>query len=142
MTEDERLFHYNQGLKHRIRVEIEHSEIDLLAEALRMAHRMDNIFGRTAFSSNRTNSGGPEPWRLEMYPIRRKFCQTLSGRKEQAQGGKQVICMPEGWLFCQKAQQAKLTKLKKLVEPLKVTDTKTENSTVVGSRKCKKDTKK
>ncbi len=49
--------------------------------------------------------------------------------------------MQEGWLFCQTTQQAKPTKLKTLVEPLKVTDTKTENCTVVGSRKYKKDTK-
>ncbi len=47
-----------------------------------------------------------------MYLLEEKFVKLSPEEKEQAQGGKQVLCMPEGWLFCQTTQQAQLTKLK------------------------------
>ncbi len=83
MTEDERLFHYNQGLKHRIEVEIELSKIDLLAEAMRIADRMDNIFARTTFDFNPTNSGGPEPMEIGMYLLDESLLNSLQKKRNK-----------------------------------------------------------
>ncbi len=92
---------------------------------MRIADRMDNIYGRSTFHFYRVNCRGPEPMDIGNIPIRRKFVKLSLEEKEQAQGGKQVLCMPEGWLFCQATQQAKTHEnSKKLVEPLKATDTK------------------
>ncbi len=43
MASDEQIFHYSQGLKNRIRLEIERVEITSLTEAMRIAHRIDSI---------------------------------------------------------------------------------------------------
>ncbi len=44
MARDEQSFHYSQGLKNTIRVEIERSEVTSLQEAMRIADGIDNIY--------------------------------------------------------------------------------------------------
>lgn len=54
----EQLFHYSQGLKNRIRIEVERSEATSLQEAMRLADRIDNLFSSGNRSFWGTNSNG------------------------------------------------------------------------------------
>ncbi len=49
MANDEQIFHCSQGFRNRIRLEIERSEIKSLAEAMRIADRIDSIYTRGSF---------------------------------------------------------------------------------------------
>ncbi len=53
MANDEQIFHYSQGLKNRIRLEIERSEMKSLTEAMRIADLIDSIYTRGTFSLSR-----------------------------------------------------------------------------------------
>ncbi len=117
MTEDNRLFHYNQGLKHRIRVEMERSEIDLVAEAMRTADRMDNIYGGATFNFHRTNSGVPEPIEIGNVPIKRKFVKLSPEEKNKPEEeNKCFVCQKVG-CFAKRHNKRNSRNSKKLVEP-------------------------
>ncbi len=119
MTEDEKLFHYKQGLKHRIRVEIERSEIDFLAEAMRIADRMDIIYGRTTFNFHHTNSGRPQPMEIGNVHIRRKFVKLSPEEKNKIkEENKCFVCKKVG-CFAKRHNKRNPRNSNKLVEPLK-----------------------
>ena len=44
MSSEEQVFHYTQGLKNRIRIELERSEINSLQAAMKLADRMDHLY--------------------------------------------------------------------------------------------------
>eukprot|EP00171_Calliarthron_tuberculosum_P023648 IDg23648t1 len=86
MVVDEQIFHYGQGLKNRIRVEIERSEVSTLAEAMRIADRMDNLYNsnRGTFTYSSGQSSGPTPMEIGQIPQRPKFRRMRRPSKRQA----------------------------------------------------------
>lgn len=44
MSSEEQIFHYTQGLKNRIRIELERTEINSLQAAMKLADRMDHLY--------------------------------------------------------------------------------------------------
>ncbi len=70
MAVEEQIFHYSQGLKNRIRVEIERSEVAALPEAMRIADRMDSLFNnhRGTFIFNNGPGSGPVPMEIRQIP--------------------------------------------------------------------------
>lgn len=84
MAEDERVLHYSQGLKHKLRIEIERSGVTGLSEAMRVADRMDNIYGRTMSPFYREGpSNGPVPMEVGNVPTRRRFVKLSPEEKQK-----------------------------------------------------------
>ena len=71
MAVSEQLFHYNQGLKHKIRIEVEKSDPENLQQAMRLADKMDNLISNrnellvslSPFGSP-GSSNGPTPMQI------------------------------------------------------------------------------
>ena len=66
MSTPEQFFHYSQGLKNRIRIEIERTEPNNLQDAMRIADRIDSLYqsnsGFSSFGNSYiNNSGSNEP---------------------------------------------------------------------------------
>ncbi len=70
MAVKEQIFHYSQGVKNRIRVEIERSEVATLPEAMLIADRMDSLYNnhRGAFIFSNGPSSGPVPMEIGQIP--------------------------------------------------------------------------
>lgn len=66
----EQIFHYSQGLKTRVRIEVERSEAISLQEAMRLADRIDSLFnsGNRSFwgisSNGNRGNDGPTPMQI------------------------------------------------------------------------------
>ncbi len=70
MAGDEQIFHYSQGLKNKIRVEIERSEVTSPQEAMRIADRMDkHILKFNFFLFKEVQLMEQLRWKLELYLI-------------------------------------------------------------------------
>ncbi len=63
MANDEQIFHFSQGLKTRIKVEIERSELTSLSEAMRIADRMDSLYSRGSFFSKEVHQMDQLQWK-------------------------------------------------------------------------------
>ncbi len=61
MAGDDQVFHYRQGLKNKIRAEIERSEVTSLQEAMIIADRMDNVCSNSTFSFSGSPFNGATP---------------------------------------------------------------------------------
>ena len=59
MAQAEQMFHYSQGLRNKIRIEVERSQPDNLSSATVIADRIDNIYGSVDFNGNIER--GPTP---------------------------------------------------------------------------------
>jgi len=60
MAQAEQIFHYSQGLKNKIRIEIERAQPENLQTAMIIADRIDNIYGTTfEFGSSSRNQPTP-----------------------------------------------------------------------------------
>ena len=82
MSTDEQIFHYTQGLKTRIRIELERSEVKSLQAAMKLADRMDHLYD----SSNPANFGiipnsAQNPTPMEIGNI--NFQKTLSNKPKR-----------------------------------------------------------
>ncbi len=75
MAIDEQIFHYSQGLKIRIRLEIERSEITPLTEAMRIADRIDSIYSWGSFPYQWGFGNGVAPMEIGNVPEKYKFVQ-------------------------------------------------------------------
>lgn len=71
MSSDEQVFHYTQGLKNRIRVELERSEVNSLQAAMKLADRMDHLYDsgnsinfKNASFSTKTTQNYPTPMEI------------------------------------------------------------------------------
>ena len=87
MTIDEQLFHYTQGLKNKIRIELERSEVESLHVAMRLADRMDCLYQSNnpspyEFPHDRfQNPNNPTPMEIGQIPIANKEDKTQNGYK-------------------------------------------------------------
>ncbi len=80
-----RYSNYSQGLKNRIRVEIERSELTSLSEAMRIADRMDSLYSRGSFFFQGGPSNGPTPMEIGQVPFKKhyKFVKLSDEEKEK-----------------------------------------------------------
>ena len=59
MAPEEQIFRYSQGLKNKIRFELERSQPENLSSAMVTADRVDNIYGSVVFNGNIQRSPTP-----------------------------------------------------------------------------------
>ncbi len=73
MANDEHVFHYSQGLKNRISVELERSEIASVTEAMRIADHIDSIYTRGSFPYQEGFGNWVTPTEIGNVPRKYKF---------------------------------------------------------------------
>ncbi len=94
MANDEQILHYSQGLKNRMRLEIERSEITSLTDAMRIADRIDSIYTRGSFPYQGGFGNGVTPMDV---PQKYKFVKLSAEEKVQFfTEGKCFICKNVG----------------------------------------------
>ncbi len=104
MAAEEQILHYSQGLKYRIRVEIERSEVNTLPEAMRIADRMDSIYnhyrGPLTFGSG--PDSGPVPMEIGQMPQKIRFkWRSAAERRKLMKENKCFVC---GTVGCSSSQ--------------------------------------
>ena len=82
MAVSEQLFHYNQGLKHKIRIEVEKSDPESLQQAMKLADKMDNLMSnrhelpftpRPNLFGSTGSSNGPIPMQIGSIKSQRRY---------------------------------------------------------------------
>ena len=111
MSTPEQIFHYSQGLKNRIRIEIERAEPNNLQDAMRIADRIDSLYqsnsGFSSFgNSYSNNSGSNEPTPMQIGNMNSKQYNRLSFAEKRR-------CMENNLCFICKKKNCYAAKHKK-----------------------------
>ena len=83
MAINEQLFHYIEGLKYRVKVEVKRIEPTNLQSAMRIADRMDRIYAPQTNNFNRQNTYGQRPTPMEIGNIRVRLSEQEKRRRIQ-----------------------------------------------------------
>lgn len=84
MDPAERIFHYSNGLKTKMRIEVGRAEPDTLDKAMRIADKMDSLYysnGRYMGQNNGNGVGGPTPMQIGNIQ-RRRFNNNFDRRNQ------------------------------------------------------------
>ena len=90
MENDEQIFHYSHGLKHKIRIEVERVEPESLDHAMRIAEKFDGLYSSNGSNFGYTSnypgySSGPTPMQIGNLQNRRIYNQGFHQRLSPAE---------------------------------------------------------